>query len=168
VNKQVIADGNYTYKSIQECENNPLAEALFCVSSAIKEIYFCDNFITVSQDGGAGWNYIQEKLRKVIADTIDNHDPHFAQGTHHHENATTNTITDPALLQINALLDTRVRPALQQDGGDLRVLSYEDHTLKIFYQGACGSCPSAAMGTLNAIQNLLRSEFDPEIVVEQA
>jgi Fe-S cluster biogenesis protein NfuA len=70
------------------------------------------------------------------------------------------------LVKINAIIDEHIRPFLQRDGGDLQVLAYADKTLKIFYQGACGSCPHAALGTLMAIQRVLREKFDPEIVVE--
>jgi Fe-S cluster biogenesis protein NfuA len=67
--------------------------------------------------------------------------------------------------RINALLDDRVRPALAGDGGGLEVLGLEGKTLFIRYQGACGSCPSSTAGTLMAIQNLLQSEIDDEMVV---
>ena len=62
-------------------------------------------------------------------------------------------------------MDRTVRPALQGDGGDLEVLELDGHILTIRYEGACGSCPSAATGTLSMIQGVLRSEFDPEIEV---
>jgi len=76
---------------------------------------------------------------------------------------------DPAILaKINLLLDDRVRPALAGDGGGLEVLGLEGKTLLIRYQGACGSCPSSAAGTLSAIQNLLQSEVDDEMVVSMA
>ena len=165
LNTRVIAEGNCTYTSIKESADNPLAKAIFQVSNAITEVYFFDNFITVSQNGSADWDTIQEKIRTAITDKIGTHDPHLAKNAS--QNIKKVNDADAALAQINAILDARVRPALQQDGGDLRVLSYENKTLKIFYQGACGSCPSAAMGTLNAIQNLLQSEFDPEIIVEK-
>src|SRR5690606_1976747 len=73
---------------------------------------------------------------------------------------------DPEVLsRINTLLDDRVRPALAGDGGGLEVMGLEGKTLFIRYQGACGSCPSSTAGTLMAIQNLLQSEIDEELVV---
>ncbi len=66
---------------------------------------------------------------------------------------------------INSLLDDRVRPALAGDGGGLQVMGLEGKTLFIRYQGACGSCPSSTAGTLMAIQRLLQSEVDEELVV---
>ncbi|MBI5415301.1 MAG: NifU family protein, partial [Candidatus Omnitrophica bacterium] len=66
------------------------------------------------------------------------------------------------------ILDQTVRPALQMDGGDIELLDYKDNVLRVFYQGACGSCPSATMGTLRAIENILRDQFNPDVVVELA
>ena len=67
--------------------------------------------------------------------------------------------------QINAILDQRVRPALAGDGGGLEVTGLEGNILKIRYQGACGTCPSAIRGTLVAIENLLKREVNPAIEV---
>ena len=72
---------------------------------------------------------------------------------------------DPRLMRINEILDERIRPALAGDGGWLEVLSLSDNTLKIRYQGACGSCPSSLSGTLMAIEGMIKQEVDPEIEV---
>ena len=65
----------------------------------------------------------------------------------------------------NELLDEKIRPYLASDGGWLEVLDLEDKTLKIRYQGACGSCPSSLSGTLMAIENMIKDEIDEEIEV---
>jgi Fe-S cluster biogenesis protein NfuA len=72
---------------------------------------------------------------------------------------------DPVIAQINELLDERIRPYLASDGGWLEITSLENKTLKIRYQGACGSCPSSLTGTLMAIENMIKDEIDPEIEV---
>ncbi|MEZ4871765.1 MAG: NifU family protein [Bdellovibrionales bacterium] len=56
-------------------------------------------------------------------------------------------------------MDRTIRPGLQADGGDLEILEFKDNEIKILYMGACGDCPSAMMGTLDAIQNILRHEL---------
>ena len=68
-------------------------------------------------------------------------------------------------MQINELLDERIRPYLASDGGWLEVLELEANTLTIRYEGACGSCPSSLTGTLMAIENMIKEEIDPEITV---
>ena len=77
-------------------------------------------------------------------------------------------LDNPEVDKINAILDQTIRPALQMDGGDLNIIEFEGNTLKVAYQGACGSCPSSTMGTLKAIENILRDEYKPDIVVELA
>jgi len=72
---------------------------------------------------------------------------------------------DPRLLQINEILDEKVRPALMGDGGYLEIIGLSEHTLSIRYQGACGSCPSSLTGTLMAIEGMLKQEVDPELEV---
>jgi Fe-S cluster biogenesis protein NfuA len=66
---------------------------------------------------------------------------------------------------IEALLDERIRPYLAGDGGWLEIIDLAENTLRIRYQGACGSCPSSLTGTLMAIENMIRDEIDPEITV---
>jgi Fe-S cluster biogenesis protein NfuA len=58
-----------------------------------------------------------------------------------------------------------VRPGLQADGGDLEILELDGNILTIRYEGACGGCPSAMMGTLQAIEGILRTEFNPYLEV---
>ena len=76
--------------------------------------------------------------------------------------------TNPLLEKINAVLDEKVRPALAGDGGGLNIIGLDGLTLKIHYQGACGSCPSSTTGTMMAIQNMLKKEVDPGIQVVSA
>ena len=80
--------------------------------------------------------------------------------------ATTTAVeSTPLLEKINAVLDEKVRPALANDGGGLNILGLDGLTLKIHYQGACGSCPSSTAGTMMAIQNVLKKEVDEGIQV---
>ena len=72
---------------------------------------------------------------------------------------------DPKLREIEAILDERIRPYLAGDGGWLEVVELAGNTLKIRYEGACGSCPSSLTGTLMAIENMIKEEIDPEIEV---
>ena len=72
------------------------------------------------------------------------------------------------LKKIEDILDKHIREGLQADGGDMEVVDYDKDkkVLRIKYQGACGCCPMATMGTLMAIQRTLRQHFDPAIEVK--
>jgi NFU1 iron-sulfur cluster scaffold homolog, mitochondrial len=71
----------------------------------------------------------------------------------------------PEQRRIEDILDRRIRPGLQGDGGDMVVQDFKDNVLLIKYQGSCGTCPSSTSGTLEAIRSILRDEVDPNIEV---
>lgn len=167
LNIPVKREGNFTYKKNGPCEHNPLARAIFEISPAINEVYFYDNYITVTQDGSADWDDLEEKIRATILSRATDHNPDFKVEDMKQESPV-QIKRSPEMDQINSILDQTVRPALQMDGGDIQLTSYENNVLRVFYQGACGSCPSSSMGTMKAIENILRDQFNPEITVELA
>ncbi len=164
LNRPVKSTGNFTYKSAAECAHNPLAEAVFRLDPHIREVYFFDNYITVTQDGGADWTDLEDQIRATILEKIKDHDPDF-KTEEVQQPLRLSAAPTPDIAEINAILDETVRPALQMDGGDIEVLDYENNLLTISYQGACGTCPSATFGTLQAIENILKDRFNPEITV---
>jgi NFU1 iron-sulfur cluster scaffold homolog, mitochondrial len=168
LNMPVIEEGNVTYKGVEECVHNPLAKAIFEQSNFVKEVYFFDNYITVTQNGTADWDELEGKIQATILEIIKDHNPSFKIEQPKQEFPKASTVDNPDIAKINSILDQTVRPALQMDGGDLQIIGYNDNVLRIFYQGACGSCPSSTMGTMKAIENLLKDGFNPEIVVELA
>lgn len=165
LNVPVKAEGNVTYKTAEECTSNSLARHVFEVGN-ISEVYFFDNYITVTQDGSADWGDLEGKIQQTILEHIKDHDPNFKMS----EETRKETVpsNNPEIAKIDAILNQTIRPALQMDGGDLNIVNLEGNVLWISYQGACGSCPSATMGTKYAIENLLREEYNPDIVVELA
>ncbi len=164
LNVPVKTEGKTTYKNAAECSQNPLAQALLAIEHVV-EVYFFDNYITITQDGSGDWDILEEKARTAILEKIEQHDPNFKV----EEPAKPVFVSDnPDIEKINAILDQTIRPALQMDGGDIHVVQFEGSVIKVNYQGACGSCPSSTMGTLKAIENILRDEFKPDIVVELA
>ena len=164
LDKPVKTRGNVTYRGKDSAEGNPLAQAVFEVSPHVKEVYFFDNYITVTQDGEEDWDELEDRIKKTIQERFADHDPDFSVGTPQAE-AVGKTAGNAEIDKIETVLDQTIRPALQMDGGDVRVVRYEQNTVEIFYQGACGSCPSATMGTLYAIENILREQIHPDIRV---
>ena len=160
----VIAEGNATFRSFEDARDIPLAAALIRTGH-VTQVYFFDNYITISQDGDISWDILADVIRTRIADFFDNHDP--SSVTPDKSGPLSFEINQELLERINKLLEETVRPALQGDGGDMQIAGFDDvtKTLKIAYQGACGSCPSATAGTLVAIQSILQESIDPEITV---
>jgi Fe-S cluster biogenesis protein NfuA len=108
------------------------------------------------------WDTLQLEIRSVIQTRMPAHNPQFQDSG---EPKVNRESLSPELQKIEDILDNTIRPGLKSDGGDLEVLEYKDNVLSVRYQGACGTCPSAMGGTLQAIEDILRKEFHPEISV---
>ena len=77
-------------------------------------------------------------------------------------------IKNPELQKIETIVDKEIRPILQMHGGDLQLIDFKNNVLVIRYQGACGGCPGAAMGTRHMIETILRESYNPNVTVELA
>ena len=168
--KEAVSHGtSHSFDSVEKAGNDPLAKSLFEVGDVVS-VFYMDKMITVEKTDEADWDEILPALAVPIraAETVANGN---GNGNGNGAGAAVGGAIgvalsdDPKLAQINELLDERIRPFLASDGGWLEILSLEDSTLKIRYQGACGSCPSSLTGTLMAIENMIKEEIDPEIEV---
>lgn len=151
------------YGSADLAENDALAKSLFDVGHVVS-VFYMDKMITVEKDDEGDWDELLPALAVPIraAEAVN--------GAAAAAAAVGGPIAvvasdDPRLLQINEILDEKVRPALMGDGGYLEIIGLSEHTLSIRYQGACGSCPSSLTGTLMAIESMLKQEVDPELEV---
>ncbi|HLQ38969.1 MAG TPA: NifU family protein [Planctomycetota bacterium] len=173
VDRQLAKPGaTVSYARPEDARQDLLGQGLFAVPG-VQTLFFCDNFVTVSMTPQADWRAVAEQVTRLLESHIADDEAAPVPAPAHQENHDPLAFVpkggDPVVMQkINALLDDRVRPALAGDGGGLQVLGLEGKTLFVRYQGACGSCPSSAQGTLMAIQNLLQSELDDELVVSMA
>lgn len=161
MDKPVLNEGKETYADAQEAEQSPLASSLFQVDG-VRQIHFFQNVITVTHAFDADPEEIQKNVCSVIQTRMPMHNPNL---TRKDEKMLRRESLSPEMKQIEEILDQTVRPGLQGDGGDIEVIKYEDNKLYVFYQGACGTCPSATSGTLMAIEGILRDNFNPEIEV---
>jgi len=158
-----------SFENAEQAQRDELASKLFAIPH-VTNVFYVDNWITVTQDGEADW---QELLRQVAAPireapAAEKASEEYAQAAvwlAKGEGGAELSETDKLKLdQINELLDEEVRPYLQGDGGDLHVIGLEGSTLKVHYQGACGTCPSSISGTLAGIESLVK-RIDPEMEV---
>lgn len=165
INYALKNSGNATFTSKQQCDGLPLAAALFDVPG-IEQIYFFQNTMTVTHTDELPVEMIKENVKSIIKSRLNIHDPDFKSP----EESETKVKPDrshlsPVRLEIEEILDRTIRPGLQSDGGDIEVVDFQDNEVKILYQGACGGCPSSMMGTLDAIQGILRNELKNESIV---
>lgn len=159
--KDVKTNSQATYQDKEECDND-LARALLDVSG-VEQIYFFDNVTTATLNPSVELGMVKDKIISVLKEKLPEHDPTYQTQEDQKRQDYENLPED--IKRINEILDHTIRPGLQADGGDVEVLSYIGNELSIRYQGACGSCPSSLMGTLQALTHILREEFDPDIEV---
>lgn len=166
--KEPVSHGtSHSYKTAESAGDDLLAKSLFDVGEVVS-VFYMDKMITVEKTDEAEWDELLPTLavpiRAAEAVQMSNGNGKSAASTIGGPIAAAAS-DDPKLVQINELLDDRIRPYLASDGGWLEVLELEDNTLKIRYEGACGSCPSSLTGTLMAIENMIKEEIDPDITV---
>ena len=157
----VKKDGKTSFKNPKQAKEIPLAAALFDLRG-VDQIHFFQNVITVSKFTFEPWETLENSVRTQIENFIADHDPNFIG---HDPEVERRKHLSGDLLKIEDILDKKIRPGLQGDGGDLRALSLDGDVLLVQYQGACGTCPSATTGTLEAIRAILQDDFDPNIEV---
>lgn len=161
VNYSVKTEGNSTYKSPSECGENHLAQELFKVRG-IDQLHFFENVIAVTKFSYEDWSSVEVGITKTLKDFMPTHNPNYNDPN---PEADRRKALSPELQQIEQILDQTIRPGLQADGGDIQALTYQENILMVKYQGACGTCPSSATGTLEAIKSILRDEMNPDIEV---
>lgn len=161
LNKPVLNDGKATYSSPEEAQHNTLASSLFDIVG-VRQVHFFQNVITVTFYFDVDVESMHSNVISVIQTRMAVHNPNQTIAD---EKKKARESLSPEMQQIESILDRTVRPGLQGDGGDIAVLKYEDNKVYVYYEGACGTCPSATTGTLMAIESILRDEFNPSIEV---
>ena len=156
---------SHSFDSETEATDDQLARSIFEVGNVVS-VFYMDKMITIEKTGEADWDEVLPELAVPIraAEAVGNGNGSAAAAVGGAIAAAAGN-DDPQIAEINELLDDRIRPYLASDGGWLEILSLEDNTLKIRYQGACGSCPSSLTGTLMAIENMIQDEINPDIEV---
>ena len=166
--KEPVSHGtSHSFKNAESAAGDDLARSLFEVDE-VASVFYMDKMITIEKTDNIDWDEILPALAVPIraAEPVKTSNGNGKGAAAAVGGAIAAAASDdPKIAEINALLDERIRPYLAGDGGWLEVLELEDSTLKIRYEGACGSCPSSLTGTLMAIENMIREEIDPEIRV---
>lgn len=176
LNAPVIHAGVKSITSEKDAEGDHFVKAVFALGN-VQSVYLSENFVTVSFLPTHNLDILVEAVEEIIEEHLTFYDGQDAETKEKDETSILEnldqidfpSLSDPEKAEvIDALFDETVRPALANDGGGVTVLDFEDDTLRIRYQGACGSCPSSATGTLRAMENILRTSFKREIHIVTA
>jgi Fe-S cluster biogenesis protein NfuA len=171
--RTVMEAGSRDFPNLESAEASPLAEALFA-TSLVDGVFFGRDFVSVSAAPGVDWEMLEPEVLGILLDFFVGGAPLLKPGT-----AADIAIAadepvfaeDPAdseiIDQIKELIETRVRPAVAQDGGDIVYRGYKDGTLYLAMQGACSGCPSSAITLKRGIEGLIR-HYVPEVEAIEA
>ena len=164
--RAVMGSGTADFAAPDAAQHSPLAEALFDLPG-VARVFLGSDFITVTKSDEIGWQALKPQVLGVVVD-------HFISGRPVIEGEAEGPASEDVLpedeeivAQIKELLDTRVRPAVAGDGGDIVFRGYRDGIVKLHMQGSCSGCPSSRATLKHGIENMLR-HYVPEVVgVEQ-
>lgn len=163
----VMQSGSADFRSPEEAVASPLAEQLFKIPG-VAGVFFGYDFISVTREGdeedGFDWQHLKPAVLGTIMEHFVTGKPIMKDATA--EPASTEEDFDPADTEIvntiKELLDTRVRPAVAQDGGDITFHGFREGIVYLHMKGACAGCPSSTATLKHGIQNLLK-HFIPEV-----
>lgn len=163
--KEVLVEGTADFRDAESARTaSPLAGRLFDIPG-VTGVFFGYDFITVSKEE-ADWQHIKPAILGAIMEHFMSGQPVMANVGPAPETSETDEFYDQGdeelVLTIKELLDTRVRPAVAQDGGDITFRGFQNGTVFLHMKGSCAGCPSSTATLKHGIQNLLR-HFVPEV-----
>ena len=166
--EEVMGEAGTTYFSSTEkvSGQSPLADQLFGVEG-VAAVFFGSDFITITKLADHDWYTMKPTIFGMIMNHFTSGDPIMAEDSSMIGTSTASDGDDEIVAKIKELIDTRVRPAVAQDGGDIVFHGFEDGIVFLQMQGACAGCPSSTATLKMGIENMLR-HYIPEVVEVQA
>ena len=158
----VLEAGTADFPTASDAEHSPLAQRVFAVNG-VAAVFFGTDFVTVTKLDNVEWDHIKPGILGAIMEHFQSGQPVMegeSQAVGHAEHSGAD---EQIVNQIKDLLDTRVRPAVAQDGGDITFHGFDRGIVYLHMQGACAGCPSSTITLKMGIENLLR-HYIPEVV----
>ncbi len=166
INAVLLDNGNISFASKKEAENDKMATALF-ERSGVMSVFVMDNFVTVTKDEETSWVPLKDRVWKTIEDTVSLYQAEEKVQLSEVDVINFAELSNEKKLQgIEMVLNRSIRTNLAQDGGGVELKGIEGNEVSIHYQGACGSCPTSTSGTLQYIQTQIRQQLHPKLTVK--
>jgi Fe-S cluster biogenesis protein NfuA len=160
----VMEKGTMDFPGPENATNSPLAKRLFAIEG-VERVFFGNDFVTVTKGAERDWQIMKPSILGGIMEHYTSGEPVVAaEGKADEAGAVAD---DEVVAQIKELLETRVRPAVAQDGGDIVFQDFRDGVVYLHMQGSCSGCPSSTATLKMGIENLLK-HYVPEVVEVQA
>jgi Fe-S cluster biogenesis protein NfuA len=159
----VLGSGTADFTSAEEGAASPLARRIFAVEG-VAAVFLGRNFVTVTKAEGAVWDHLKPSVLGAIMEHYQSGAPALEGAEPDNSGHAAHDGPDAEVVgQIKELLDTRVRPAVAQDGGDITFHGFDRGIVYLHMQGACAGCPSSTLTLKMGIENLLR-HYIPEVI----
>ena len=160
--KVVMEDGTAFFQNIEEGSDSPFARRLFKIDG-VKGVFFGSDFITITKSESIDWQVMKPLILSSIMDHYNSGDKTINKKIKkENKSLITDENDNDIVKQIKELLDTRVRPAVAMDGGDIIYNSFKDGVVYLHMQGACSGCPSSTATLKMGIENMLK-HYVPEV-----
>jgi len=160
----VLENDTLDLRNAEEAAQSPLAERLFGIAG-VSGVFFGSDFITVTKSSGE-WQQLKPMILGAIMEHFMSGAPLLATGGSAENNSDGDEFFDAAdaetVATIKDLIETRVRPAVANDGGDITFKGFKDGVVYLNMKGSCAGCPSSTATLQHGIQNLLR-HFVPDV-----
>ena len=170
--RAVMDAGTRDFAAPEEADASPLASAIFSTGE-VQGVFFGRDFISVTAAPGVEWRQLKPEILSVLLDHFASGAPLFTPGSAAAIDVApaASIDEDPAdaevIAQIRELIETRVRPAVAQDGGDIVYRGFSGGVVYLALHGACSGCPSSTLTLKNGIEGLLR-HYVPEVEAVEA
>ena len=162
----VMGEGTADFTSPEDAQRSPLAERLFGVEG-VTGVFLGSDFITVTKTEDKEWYLLKPAILGVVMEHFVAKRPVILAEADGGDSAADVGEESEIATQIRELLDTRVRPAVAQDGGDIVFQGFDNGVVYLHMQGACSGCPSSTATLKMGIENMLR-HYIPEVVEVRA
>jgi Fe-S cluster biogenesis protein NfuA len=165
VNFMITPDGkDFNFVDIQSAGQSPLAHQLFEKFDWIDQVFFMNNFVTLTKKTEAEWFELSSEVKPFLLSFFEEKHPIFAFSSEAEMEAAIESVQGETDMekQIIQLLDEYVKPAVEGDGGAISFVSFVDGTVNLELRGSCSGCPSSVVTLKQGIQNLL-TRMVPEV-----
>ena len=156
--QDVSTQGLKDYKAVDEAVNSPLAQRLFGLQGVVG-VFLGPDFISVSKADDTDWNMLKPMVLAAVMEHFSTGQPVLLE----EEKSAGDEDDDEIVVQIKELLETRVRPMVMMDGGDIAFERFDDGIVYLQMRGACAGCPSSTMTLKSGIESMLK-HFVPEVL----
>lgn len=165
----IMPSGTADFGSGADAGQSQLAQRLFKIEGIVR-VFLGPDFVSVTKDANEDWDFLKARVLAAIMEHLSIGmpiiDPDYSAAKK--SSSTGSDLDDAIIQQIEELLETRVRPAVQSDGGDIVFDRFEDGIVFLRMRGACAGCPSSTATLKVGIENMLRHYIPEVLEVQQA